>query len=356
MGKAGLREVELSGRDYLRAATALLLRAQAEDTMAGLFEAGDIQWWWKDEAGFAATRHSFWLDDEGAPLACLLIVETAASAKGPGGIECELLWRPSADAIVRRDVLPVALSRVAALEVPAGGDVSVTVDERDGNLRRRVEATGFRHEPTRDIVQMWQRPGAPPAPVPLPAGLRFEDDRSRAADQPHHLAKRNGEHVADKLRETSLYQPELDLAVRTEGGEVAAYCLCWLDRANRVGLFEPVRTEEPFQRRGIGRALLTEGIRRMMAGGAELIKVVRDRDNAAARGLYASVGFDEGFRALSYVRRGGDGVRMMPSDSRRPALEMLRLNPDSVAANYPASGPFAIGTPTMLPYSVQEPS
>lgn len=302
MTDATLREVELHGREYLRAATDLLLRARADDAMAPLWEAGDIQWWWRDEAAFAASRQTFWLDDAAAPVACLLIVETAASAKGPGRIECLTLWRPSADAMVRRAVLPVALGTIAALAIPSGGEVSISVDERDGDLRRRVEAVGFRHDPTRDHVLMWQRPDAPPASMPLPAGLRFADDRSRAADRPHHFAERGGDHVATRLRETSLYRPELDLSVQTADGEVAAYCLCWLDPANRVGLFEPVRTKEPFQRRGIGRALLTEGIRRMMAGGAELIKVLRERDNVAAGGLYASVGFEEGIRDLFYVR------------------------------------------------------
>lgn len=149
---------------------------------------------------------------------------------------------------------------------------------------------------------MWQRPTAPPPSRPLPAGMRFDDERSRPADRPHHLTKRNGERVAERLRECSLYRPELDLCVRTESGEVAAYCLCWLDPTNGVGLFEPVRTEDAYQRRGIGRALLTEGIRRMMAPGASLIKVARARENEAARRLYASVGFADAFGELQYRR------------------------------------------------------
>ena len=43
------RGVEIVGRSYLDAITALLLRARSEDAMAGLWEAADPQWWWKLE-------------------------------------------------------------------------------------------------------------------------------------------------------------------------------------------------------------------------------------------------------------------------------------------------------------------
>nr|MBA3414337.1 GNAT family N-acetyltransferase [Chloroflexia bacterium] len=206
-------------------------------------------------------------------------------------------------ALVRARALPTALARLAALPVAPDRPVYVAADDRDRDVIRRLETVGFRHDPDEETVQMAQRPAFPPAPVPLPAGLRFDDDRSRPAGRPHHLAKRNGEHVAERLRECSLYRPDLDLCVRTAADEVAAYCLCWLDPGNRVGLFEPVRTEDAYHRRGIGRALMVEGIRRLIAAGAVLIKVSRDRFSDAAKGLYEGVGFVEAFATLGYARR-----------------------------------------------------
>ena len=105
-----------------------------------------------------------------------------------------------------------------------------------------------------------------------------------------------------RLRDQSLYRPDLDLCIRTDGGEVAASCLSWLDQMNGVGLFEPVRTEDAWQRRGLGRALLTEGIRRFMSNGTGLIKVSRMPNSDAARGLDTSVGFQDAFGKLRYVR------------------------------------------------------
>lgn len=297
-----LRPVDRAGLDSLRAVTELLLAARGDDPLAGLYEAGDLQWWWKDEESLASSRATFWLDDAGRPLACLMVAEEGPRRPDAGRFDCDLVWRPRADAAVRAEVFPVALERLAALPVGPGRAVAITVDERDADWRARLEAIGFRHRPGDDLVQMWQRPVGPPPPLPLPAGMRFDDERSRPADRPHHLTKRNGAHVAERLLEGSLYRPELDLCVRTEAGEVAAYCLCWLDATNGVGLFEPVRTEDAYQRRGIGQALLTEGVRRMMAAGAGLIKVTRARENEAARRLYASVGFADAFGCLQYLR------------------------------------------------------
>lgn len=308
---ASLRVVERSGRDALAAATELLLDARGDDPMAGLWEAGDVQWWWKDVDRLASSRDTFWLDAEDQPIAALLEAEGAADAVGPvgpGEIVVDLVWRSTADAVVRAEVFPAVLARLAELAHAAPErTVSVSVDERESELGRLVERIGFRRDSAGDQVQLWQRPAAPPVALPLPPGMRFDDDRSRPPGRPHHLTKRNGERVAERLRETSLYRPDLDLCVRTEAGDVAAYCLCWLDPVNRVGLFEPVRTEDAYQRRGIGKALMTEGIRRLMTAGADLIKVSAMSDSAAARRLYASVGFREAFAKLRYVGGGSGG-------------------------------------------------
>ncbi|MBA3377657.1 MAG: GNAT family N-acetyltransferase [Chloroflexia bacterium] len=297
-----LTEIDLDGDEYQAAVTSLLLAARGDDPMAGLWEAGDLQWWWSVDKGQGSRRDTVWLDAGGQPVACLLTSRQDTGNWAPGSTDCELLWKPRFDAAVREQVFPIASQRLAKLESGPDAPVSMDVDEREGELRARLEAVGFRHDPEGDIVQMWQSLAAMPDPIPLPAGLRFDDDRSRPPGQPHHLARRNGELVAQRLREQSLYRPDLDLCIRAETGEVAAYCLGWLDAVNGVGLFEPVRTEDTWQRRGLGRALLTEGIRRFMSEGASLIKVSRMRNSEAARGLYASVGFQDAFATLRYVK------------------------------------------------------
>jgi predicted N-acetyltransferase YhbS len=57
----------------------------------------------------------------------------------------------------------------------------------------------------------------------------------------------------------------------------------------QVGLLEPMRVEDAYQRRGIGRMLLTNGLDRLARKGARRLKVGFETD--AARSLYAGGGF-----------------------------------------------------------------
>jgi len=88
------------------------------------------------------------------------------------------------------------------------------------------------------------------------------------------------------------YVPELDLVAAAPDGRIAAYCQCWLDPVNRVGEFEPVGTRPASRGRGLAKAVLAEGLRRMRARGMETAFVCTQHDNLAARALYRSAGFE----------------------------------------------------------------
>jgi predicted N-acetyltransferase YhbS len=103
------------------------------------------------------------------------------------------------------------------------------------------------------------------------------------------MRRRNGEAVEARLRQCSLYDPSLDLAVEAAGGEVAGYALFWFDPVTEVGMVEPMRVEDEYQRRGLARALLTTGVDRLVKRGARRLKVGYATD--AARSLYVGAGF-----------------------------------------------------------------
>ena len=72
-------------------------------------------------------------------------------------------------------------------------------------------------------------------------------------------------------------------------GEVAAFATIWWDESTRTGTFEPVGTVPEHQRKGLGKALMTEGLKRLQQLGAVMVYV--SSYGEAAHATYESAGF-----------------------------------------------------------------
>lgn len=92
------------------------------------------------------------------------------------------------------------------------------------------------------------------------------------------------------------YVRDLDIVAVAPDGKFAAFAMCWVDQINRVGQFEPVGTAPEFRKQGLAQAVLTEGLRRMQAHGAERVIVIAEAAEEAACALYTSMGFQEQWR------------------------------------------------------------
>lgn len=90
------------------------------------------------------------------------------------------------------------------------------------------------------------------------------------------------------IQRAPLYHRELDLVVEAPEDMLVAFATIWFDDVTRTGAFEPVGTHPDHQRRGLGRALLTEGMRRLRERGATLATV--GSGTPAARAFYESLG------------------------------------------------------------------
>ena len=108
-----------------------------------------------------------------------------------------------------------------------------------------------------------------------------------------------------RFMQSPVYVPEHEIFVMAPNpeGQVAAYCIIWTDELTKIGHFEPVGTHPDFQRKGLGKCLLFEGLRRLKAEGMTEADVCTNYDNLAAIPLYQSVGFQLDKRLLTYKKK-----------------------------------------------------
>jgi GNAT superfamily N-acetyltransferase len=284
-----IREVRASGLEYLALATELLQRARLADAEAGLWEAADLQWWWRTPRSSDAVGQIFWIDDEG-PVAGVVLTDWGR-AWG-----CDPIVVPGVSTVSLPTVWARALEAVNALGLKA---VEVLARDDDLELQGLLAGAGFATDEYRSGFT-WMNAADRPEVAALPEGFALVD-RARATTTLHPMRRRSGDGVEARLMQCSLYDPGLDLAVEVSDGPVAGYALFWFDPVTEVGLLEPMRVESGYQRRGLARALLTAGLDRLAQQGARQLKVGYATD--IARSLYTSAGFQVTSTTRSYTWR-----------------------------------------------------
>jgi len=89
------------------------------------------------------------------------------------------------------------------------------------------------------------------------------------------------------IQTAPLYRRDLDLVAVAPDGAIASFTTIWFDDVTRSAYFEPVATVPAHQRRGLGKAVMNEGLRRLQRMGATLALV--GGYSPEANGLYRSV-------------------------------------------------------------------
>jgi len=269
------------GIHYLEAATALLQRVRRAHPTKGLYEAADLQWWWRTPRSTDSLGQLFWFDHLGRPEAAVI-----ATAWGD-----QMALNPIVMPDATPDWVAHVIERGLAHASESGfGAIELEVDRADDVLREVLVGHGFAIKED-GWVETWLAADARPQISSLHEDYRLSS-RLDTMLRPHHMINRSGPDVAQRLLQTSLYRPELDLLILDHDDNHAAYGLFWYDPETATGLVEPMRTEDDHQRRGLARHVLTTGINLLVDAGAERIKICFEPDNPAARGLYLSVGFE----------------------------------------------------------------
>jgi GNAT superfamily N-acetyltransferase len=288
-GRVAIHEVRASGLEYLALVTELLQRARLADAEAGVWEAADLQWWWRTPRRSDTIDQVFWIDEEG-PVAGVVLTDWGR-AWG-----CDPIVVPGVPTVGLPTAWASALQAIDSLGLDA---VEVLARDDDFELLGLLAGAGFAAGDDRSGSTCMNAEDRPEVAA-MPEGFVLVN-RAQETTRPHPMRRRSGEAVEARLRQCSLYDPALDLAVEAADGEVAGYALFWFDPVTEVGLVEPMRVEEPYQRRGLARAMLTAGLDRLAKRGARRLKVGYATD--VARALYVGAGFEVTSTSTSFSWR-----------------------------------------------------
>lgn len=280
-----LTEVRPVGLEYLRLVTDLLQRQRLADPFAGMWEAADLQWGYTRDPHSSDRDAVVWLSGD-VPTVAAVFTRWSDSRYG-----CVVLGDESyapAWAFVR--------ARCAEL---VGAAVEMEVDPTDAVTAAAATRAGFT-ELSGGFELMWLDAADRAEPRALPDGYQLLARPEQSGDHP--MIKRNGPAVEDRLRECSLYDPGLDLAVLAPDGEVAGYAMFWADLRTRVGLVEPMRIEDGHGGRGLAGTLLRAGLALLAERGCDRLKVLHEMSNPTAGQLYRGAGFVTRSTASLYRR------------------------------------------------------
>jgi mycothiol synthase len=171
---------------------------------------------------------------------------------------------------------------------------------------RDLEAAGFAcqadvGEDSWSEVLMLRHAEAPIAEHALPAGWTIRPLGGEAEVEAYvalHQAVFESKNMTTEWRARTLRRPEhvpnLDLVAVAPDGRLAAFCICWLSKGLETaasGQIEPLGVHAEFRNLGIGRAILSEGLRRLILHGARRIYVQTDSYRNDALVVYESLGF-----------------------------------------------------------------
>jgi predicted N-acetyltransferase YhbS len=275
-----MRQELLTGLERLTALTALLHRIRLVEPRGGVWEAADLQWWWRRPRVSDEVASPVWFDDADQPIAAAVLTAW------PHAWWLDVIRLPGLSLTLEDRAGPAW----AQLERWEGSPViEAIVPAEDIALRAWFEDRGF--AVAGESWSGWQAAAVRPPVASLPAGYQLVDRAIRGVDvaPEHPMVARNGPDVEARLRQTTLYEPRLDLAVLTSDGSVAGYSLFWHDPVTGVGLVEPVRVEDEHSGRGIGYAMISAGLDRLARAGARTLKIGWESERAGM--LYTRLGF-----------------------------------------------------------------
>lgn len=113
------------------------------------------------------------------------------------------------------------------------------------------------------------------------SGLGFHNDDI-------HVARDNRDHSNwyHHIQSAPLYRRDLDVVALASDGSIASFCTIWFDDVTRTAYIEPVATVPAHRKKGLGKAVIMEGLQRLKRMGCKMAFV--GGYSQAANALYFS--------------------------------------------------------------------
>jgi len=217
-----------------------------------------------------------------------------------GGSELRLHVHPQfRSAELENEMLAYAEQNYFATTDDGRRYVYLPIFEDDTKRQEIAQSRGFKKRP--GWGHHYRRDLDSPIPeVSIPAGYVVRSmggvdehpSRSWASWRAFHNDEPDSNYDGDyswyaNLQSAPLYRRDLDIVAATSEGEIAAFCTIYYDDYTRSAVTVVVGTAAEHWKRGLGKAVITEGMRRLKNVGC--IRVFSTAHDPAADALYRSV-------------------------------------------------------------------
>lgn len=184
-----------------------------------------------------------------------------------------------------------------ALPADEGNAKRITIWAHDKDKLRQSILTKRGYRKSEDFEYLrWQRLDKEIPDFELPEGysIRSLEDGVDIFDKCETVAKAFKSsglplEVYREMQRAPLYRKDLDIVSIYKDDTIASFCTVWFEEKNRIGVFEPAGTHPDHQRKGLRKAVLIEGLKRLKALGAEIAYV--GSYGEATGYFYESAGF-----------------------------------------------------------------